>query len=112
VIGKKGILGVGWGGEITRAVIFDDPDWRAPEFTFDGKEACRLMVKDLFDALDTGGEPELSYQKALRSSEIIFALYESARRRARVDLPLEIDDNPFHAMLEAGAWEQVTQRKS
>lgn len=56
-------------------------------------------VLDLIDALKTEREPELSGRRALRATELIFATYESARRRARVDLPLEIDDSPLAALL-------------
>ena len=55
-------------------------------------------ILDLIDALKTGREPELSARRALRATELIFATYESSRRRGRVDLPLEIDDSPFLAM--------------
>ena len=58
-------------------------------------------------ALESGHEPELSLDRALRGTEIIFAMYESCRRRARVDLPLQIPDNPFIAMLEAGDFGKV-----
>jgi hypothetical protein len=38
----------------------------------------------------------------LQATELIFASWESARRRGRVDLPLEIEDNPLEDMVEAG----------
>jgi predicted dehydrogenase len=57
-------------------------------------------VLDLIDALKAGREPELSGRRALRATEIIFATYESSRRRARVDLPLDISDSPLQAMME------------
>lgn len=60
-------------------------------------------ISDLVDALKTGREPELAGRKALQATELIFATYESSRRRGRIDLPLEIDDCPFVSMLEAGA---------
>jgi hypothetical protein len=44
----------------------------------------------------------LSARRALNATEIIFAIYESSRRRGRVDLPLTISDNPLAAMVEAG----------
>jgi UDP-N-acetylglucosamine 3-dehydrogenase len=56
-------------------------------------------VLDLVDALKTGREPELSGRKALQATELIFATYESSRRRGRVDLPLDIEDSPYVAML-------------
>ena len=59
-------------------------------------------VHDLVDALKYGREPELSGHRVIKATELIFATYESSRRRARVDLPLDIDDSPMHAMVEAG----------
>ena len=65
-------------------------------------DPIRLGILDLIDALKTGREPELSAHHALQATELIFATYESSRRRGRVDLPLEIDDSPLIAMLGAG----------
>ena len=62
-----------------------------------------LAVADLVDALKTGREPELSGRRALQATELIFATYESSRRRGRIDLPLEIEDSPLASMLETGA---------
>jgi hypothetical protein len=59
-------------------------------------------VADLVEALKTEREPECSARKALQATEIIFATYESSRRRGRVDLPLDIEDSPLQAMLDAG----------
>jgi hypothetical protein len=44
----------------------------------------------------------LSARYALQATELIFASYESSRRRGRVDLPLTIDDSPFLTMLAYG----------
>jgi hypothetical protein len=68
------------------------------------QDATVLSVLDLLDCLDTGREPELSSRKALAATELIFATYESSRRRGRVTLPLEIDDSPLLAGLEEGWW--------
>jgi len=65
-------------------------------------DAVAMGIVDLVDALKAGRKPELSGDKAFRATEMIFATYESSRRRARVDLPLEVDDSPLHAMLDAG----------
>ncbi len=64
-----------------------------------GNELHVAAVLDLIDALKTGREPELSGRKALQATEVIFATYESSRRRGRVDLPLDIEDSPYVAML-------------
>jgi predicted dehydrogenase len=62
--------------------------------------ACHTRaILDLINALNTGREPELSARRALRATELIFATYESSRRRGRVDLPLTIDDSPLAAMM-------------
>ena len=65
-------------------------------------DPIRFGILDLIDALKTGREPELSAHRALQATELIFATYESSRRRGRVDLPLEIDDSPLVAMLGQG----------
>ena len=67
-----------------------------------GPAAISALASHLIDTLEFGHEPEVSVDKALRASEVIFALYESSRRRARIDLPLTITDNPLEAMLEGG----------
>ena len=51
------------------------------------------------------GKPELGSQRALRATELIFATYESSRRRGRVTLPLEIEDSPLLTGLEQGFWQ-------
>jgi UDP-N-acetylglucosamine 3-dehydrogenase len=61
-----------------------------------------LGILDLVDALKTGREPVLAARKALQATEVIFATYESSRRRGRVELPLEVEDSAFLSMLEAG----------
>jgi predicted dehydrogenase len=67
-------------------------------------DATVLSVLDLLECLETGKEPELSSRKALRATELIFATYESSRRRGRVPLPLEIEDSPLITGLEQGLW--------
>ena len=60
-------------------------------------------IADLIDSFHNGTEPELSGRRALNATEIIFSIYESSRRRSRIDLPLDIDDNPLVEMVESGA---------
>ncbi len=98
-----GFVEIYWDGEIGRAVRYDDPDWKFPESDADAKEASMFgTVRNAVDCMISGEEPELSYHKALRCTEVIFALYESVRRHARVELPVDIVDNPLLTMLEAG----------
>jgi len=76
--------------------------WQTVELEAGGLHGSHLHVEaihDLIDALKTGREPELSGHRALQTAELIFATYESSRRRGRVDLPLDIEDGPFIEML-------------
>lgn len=92
----NGLLEVGWDGQIGRAHVFDDPAWRPPELPAPEQDAAMAgVVRDTIDGLATGKEPELSHQKALRATEIIFACYESAATHRRVELPLTRTDNAF-----------------
>jgi hypothetical protein len=56
----------------------------------------------LIECVKTGEEPELSGRKALQATELIFATYESSRRRQKINLPLEIEDSPLLSMIENG----------
>ena len=101
VTGSDGFVEVLWDGEVRRAVVYSDPTWTFPTAESKPEEQMIGVVKNALDAWEQGIEPELSYQKAHRANEILFALYESARRRERVSLPLEgVTGNPLFAMLE------------
>jgi predicted dehydrogenase len=60
-------------------------------------------VASVLDALESGEESELRGELGLNAAEVLFAGYESVRRRGRVDLPLEIDDSPLEAMVDSDA---------
>ncbi len=87
-----------WGKGQSAWQAVDVPDIESSDLG----DPIRLGVLDLIDALKSGREPELSARRALQATELIFATYESSRRRGRVDLPLEIDDSPLIAMLNQG----------
>jgi len=69
-----------------------------------GGEAVSRGIADAVESLESGREPELAARRALRSTEIIFATYESSRLRRRIDLPLKSRDSAFLTMLEQGTW--------
>ena len=80
-------------------------DWKGIDTgkeTLHGPDFIQRAIADVIGALKTGREPELSARKALNATEIIFAVYESSRRRGRVHLPLTIEDNPLRQMVESG----------
>ncbi|MFB6136074.1 MAG: Gfo/Idh/MocA family protein [Halobacteriaceae archaeon] len=64
--------------------------------------AIDRAIADVVESYRAGEESQLCARNALNATETIFAAWESARRRGRVDLPLEADDNPLEAMVESG----------
>ncbi|MFC7008676.1 Gfo/Idh/MocA family protein [Halalkalicoccus salilacus] len=59
-------------------------------------------IADVVRAVREDDESMISGENVLQSTELVFASWESARRRGRVDLPLDIDDNPLESMVEDG----------
>ncbi|RKY03439.1 gfo/Idh/MocA family oxidoreductase [Candidatus Poribacteria bacterium] len=104
LIGTKGIIEVGVKDGPPLRVLREGRSWEVPDLkgVVPPYDPTTLSVLDLIDALKTGREPELSGRKALQATELIFATYESSRRRARIYLPLEIEDSPLLTMLEKG----------
>ena len=102
LIGEEGVIEVQGGGGGLR--MRRGGGWEEVERT-SGVPAPRhtiASVRDLVDCLHSGEEPELSSRKALQATELIFATYESSRRRGRVDLPLEVEDSALLTMLDEG----------
>ena len=83
----------------TKSQGWTTPDLR--DLDSQGNETI-LSVLDLIDAVKNGREPELIGWKALQATELIFATYESSRRRSKITLPLDVDDSALVTMLESG----------
>ncbi len=105
VTGTEGTIEIGHSDEIPlRMWGKGQSQWTTVEVAegLHGMGSVQTGVHELIRALKNGGDSELSGEKALRATEMIYATYESSRRRARIDLPLQIDDSPLHAMIESG----------
>jgi predicted dehydrogenase len=105
LIGSEGVIEVGvQDGPVLRYKNLETGGlWREiDEGSLHGPNHFDAAIQDLADALKTGREPVLSARKALQATELIFATYESSRRRQRVDLPLQVEDSPLKSMLEEG----------
>jgi UDP-N-acetylglucosamine 3-dehydrogenase len=105
LVGSEGIIEIVPGGKAEHPLrLFRDGQWSDPERNQGVPVAQHTVasVGNLVDCLESGAEPELSSHRALRATELIFATYESSRRRGRVILPLEIDDSPLLTMLADG----------
>ncbi len=105
LIGSDGVIDVQLGTSVIRVRGKGDGEWREVRVAHDDGESLGEVVGrgvlDLIDALKTGREPELSGHRALRATELIFATYESSRRRGRVELPLEALESPFPGVVPA-----------
>lgn len=104
LIGTNGMIEVYVNnGPAIRVMSENSAGWQIPSLDDVPKgDDTVLSVLDLIDCLKTGREPVLSGRKALQATELIFATYESSRRRARIYLPLDIEDSPLLSMLEEG----------
>jgi hypothetical protein len=105
IVGTAGVIEVAAPGSKVRLINDAAPGYQEVPLDAGPTQSSDVIAAGIADALsclESGREPELSSHKALRATEMIFATYESARRRARIDLPLEIEDSPFLTMLEQG----------
>lgn len=81
-------------------VVFSADDYEASRLP----SAVALEVRAMLDCLDRPGlRHPLEAPSARATLEILLAIYESARRRQLIPLPLEVRDNPLISMLEQGA---------
>ena len=108
VIGTDGVIEVAWQpkpGPMLRYWKQGSPDWVAVDCEGEnvhGPGFIERAIADVVDCVLTGRECELCARHAMNATEIIFGCYESSRRRARIDCPLDIDDNPLASMIEYG----------
>ena len=111
LIGDRGVIEIGTHGEPAHLRIrrAGDREWEVVDTGENGlgglSEGYPYMIRAIEDAVDAlldSRESELDARISLNTAEIIFATYESVRKRGRVDLPLDILDNPLEAMVESG----------
>ena len=91
---QPGKIRVGLGKVAERAPFGD-------KHTFVPTSFVERAIEDVVVALREDREPATSGGQSLYAAELPFAAWESIRRRGRVALPLEIDDNPLEALVEA-----------
>ena len=105
IVGTEGTIEIRPGGKEERLRVFSNGKLSQPDSAgvVIHSDATVASVVDLADAIQNGREPELSGRKALQATELIFATYESSRRRGKVTLPLDVDDSALMSMLEDGS---------
>jgi len=106
LVGSDGVIEVGPGeGDTHLRIRRDGEGWESLDTDGEGLHDDAYIhraIADVVEAVDTGDPSELNAANALDATEIIFGVWESARRRGRVEFPLEIEDNPLEAMVESG----------
>jgi predicted dehydrogenase len=71
-----------------------------PDRLFSDPTYVDRAIENVVYSLGEGTESKLAAENALQTTEIIFACWESARRGGRVELPLDVNDNPLEAIVE------------
>jgi predicted dehydrogenase len=106
VIGSRGVIEIGSReGPLLRLRRHEDAAWETIDTRGEGLHDAVYTARAIGDAVNallSGSEPELGARRALNATEIIFAIFESSRRRGRVDLPLTIPDHPLTSMVADG----------
>lgn len=105
LVGTDGVIEVG--AEDAEAVVRvrrDGSGWEPLDTGGEGLRGRAYIgrgIADLVDCLGADRKSELRAENALNATELSFGARESARRRGRVDFPLEIEDSPLAAMVES-----------
>lgn len=108
LVGSEGVIEVGSqvdGAGVLRARTFADGDWEDIDTGGEGlhaQEYINRAIADSVDAFRNDGKSMMDAHNAIHGTEAIFACWESARARARVQIPIEAEDNALNAMVEDG----------
>lgn len=105
IIGSDGMIEIGREGQAVLRVLSAGEDWLALDCDGEschGPNFIERCIADVVDCLLNGRECMMNARNALRATEMIFACWESVRRRGMVQLPLDIVDNPLLDMVERG----------
>lgn len=80
-----------WSDDPVRLRSATENGWQS--VAVDEERGQRATLADVVDSLREERPAAVRAERALRATEIVFAIWESAKRRGRVDLPLENDGN-------------------
>lgn len=106
IVGNDGTIEIRFGtneGPPVRLKESESSEWIGfDDAAISNEKYLERAIKDVVSAIEEDREPTISARNALNATEIIFAGYESIRRRGRVNCPLDIDDHPLEALVESG----------
>lgn len=75
--------------------------WEVPEIS-QPVDATSLKIIEFVKAVEAGQEPACSGAIGRQLLEVLIGIYESSRRRALVELPVQASDFPLRTMMEEG----------
>lgn len=101
IVGTEGSLDL-WPQETDIPLLRRDYGGETVPVEVDEGVMLHGAIDHLVDCLDTGETPIIAASETLKATEIIFGCWESARKRSRIDFPLDITDNPLEEMVEDG----------
>ena len=82
---------------LLRARVRGEDNWLVPELSEVDPFAREIAL--LVDAMEHGTVHPLDGASARATQELLMAIFESARRRARIDLPLTVTEHPLIALI-------------
>jgi predicted dehydrogenase len=108
VYGTEGMIEIGTdhpepGEPLLRARLKNRSDWYVPDLV--ANDPFQVEIEEMIRVLEEGGTHPLGAEAAREVHLIVMAIYESSRRRARIDLPFEVSESPLEAMLRSGEFD-------
>ena len=85
------------GGPPLRARVKGESEWLTPELSEINPFAREITL--LVDSMERGTVHPLDGASARATQEILMSVFESARLRSRIDLPLEVSGHPLLSMI-------------
>jgi predicted dehydrogenase len=78
-----------------------DVDWIQPQLKH-GIDPFVVQIEALVESIEKNTEHPCSGRQGRAALEILIAIHESARRRAKINLPIAVKEYPLAAMIEKG----------
>ncbi|WP_436927491.1 Gfo/Idh/MocA family oxidoreductase [Halosimplex amylolyticum] len=85
IVGTDGLIEVGRNNGSVRYHQNGDRKWTAVDFDEEEDRGHTGAINDALRGVETGREPELNGRNVLNATEISFEIWESSRRRSRVE---------------------------
>ena len=102
LLGTDGVIDVNVpGGPPVRLLSSSGKGWDVPEIQQPVDATSRKII-EFVKAVDQGREPDCSGRIGRQLLEVLIGVFESSRRRALIELPVQVKDFPLKAMMEQG----------